>query len=113
MLRIFATDYHHDALASDNLATVTTRFDRGAHFHDLPSSYNIEIQRKKTEIAASNPDNSLLYLVCFFVYVRKKDATKSSPKLTHRPVGGQTDATGAMKDAEFTSAFDTPCNAPS
>jgi len=39
MLWIFATDYHHYAFAPDNLAAIATRFDWGAYFHDLPSSF--------------------------------------------------------------------------
>ena len=35
MLRIFATNDHHYAIAPDDLAMLTTRFDRGAYFHEL------------------------------------------------------------------------------
>jgi hypothetical protein len=35
MLRIFATNDHHHAVAPDDLAMFTTRFYRGAYFHEL------------------------------------------------------------------------------
>jgi len=38
MLWIFATDNHHNTIAADYLAMVTTRFHRGTYFHSLPSS---------------------------------------------------------------------------
>jgi len=66
----------------------------------------------------------LLYLVCFFDNELKKDATSSvqyNPvnqnsvtRLQKHPlVDEQTDAIGAMKDADASSAFHTPCNAAS
>src|SRR2546421_13025104 len=38
MLWIFATDNHHNTIAADYLAAVTTRFHRGTYFHNLTSS---------------------------------------------------------------------------
>jgi hypothetical protein len=35
MLRIFAANDHHYAIAPDDLAMLTTRFDRGTYFHEL------------------------------------------------------------------------------
>jgi hypothetical protein len=35
MLRIFAANNHHYAIAPDDLAVLTTRFDRGTYFHKL------------------------------------------------------------------------------
>jgi hypothetical protein len=35
MLRIFTAYDHHNAIAPDHLAMLTTRFDRGTYFHEL------------------------------------------------------------------------------
>jgi len=64
-----------------------------------------EIQWKKTQVTTSNP-----YAVpCLLLH--KKDANESNFHPFVYSAYRQKNATGAMKDADSTSAFYTPCDA--
>jgi len=52
MLRIFAANNHHNAIAPDDFAMLTTRFYRGTYFHEL-ALHNMYIDKTHQEVQAN------------------------------------------------------------